>query len=75
MSAYVVSKGYGFLRYPVELAERRQQVRALTRLGHSAADIAQRLGITNRTVHRYRAQDRARGRGGGRGDPAATTAA
>jgi hypothetical protein len=45
-------------KYPVEVANRRHTARVLTRLGHSAADIARRLGITNRTVMRYRALER-----------------
>lgn len=53
MSDYVPSTGYP-MRYLVAVAERRHAARVLTRLGHSAADIARRLGVSTRTVVRYR---------------------
>lgn len=36
------------------IAERRAEIVRLTKAGHSAAEIAKRLGVTTRTVHRQR---------------------
>lgn len=60
MSAYVPSQGYPMM-YPTEVAQRRHIARVLTCLGHSAADIARRLGVSDRTVMRYRGHARRRG--------------
>lgn len=38
----------------IDAKERREHVARLTRAGHSAAEIAVRLGVTPRTVHRDR---------------------
>lgn len=57
-SKYVPSAGFP-MRYPVADSERRHAIRVLTKLGHSAADIARRLGICTRTVNRWRARDAA----------------
>lgn len=56
MSAYVPSPGYP---PTVTYDERVAAALALTRAGCSAAEIAVRLGVSARTVARYRAKRRA----------------
>lgn len=50
--SYAVDKSQMFVR------ERAAQAAQLTRAGHSANTIAVRLGVTPRTVIRYRARHR-----------------
>jgi transcriptional regulator with GAF, ATPase, and Fis domain len=54
----VVSRAASGHRVPTTMAERIQVVAALTARGYSATEIAARLGVTDRTVVRYRSEYR-----------------